>query len=348
MAGAVNSTILAMMNEPSEGATLTWINIAIGFTFILLNVGLSTAFRLGLGTSLLIAAVRCTGQLAAVATVLHQVFEHRNPWTVALVAFVLNLLGTIEVVVNKSSRTFKNMFIAVLVVMLGSTIPVSIIGASFAMSVTPFWEPIQYIPIVGMLCGSAIAGVVMTVNYLLKELQESKDKVEIILAFGGSRLEACRPLAISALKIALTQPINQMSVIGIIAIPGMMTGAILGGASVQQAARLQMIIMFMITASTTLASVLTAGAVIAVTLDSQHRIRGDRIFKKGKSWFMLIPEWTAGQWGKVKHFKIEVMSPRTKMMELKSTLGAWKSAKRRAKEENEGSEDQEMLLRNVA
>lgn len=86
MAGAVNGTILAMMSEPSEGATLTWINIAIGFTFILLNVGLSTAFRLGLGTSLLIAAVRCTGQLAVVATVLHQVFEHRNPWTVALVA----------------------------------------------------------------------------------------------------------------------------------------------------------------------------------------------------------------------------------------------------------------------
>lgn len=139
-----------------------------------------------------------------------------------------------------------------------------------------------------------------------------------------------------------------MSVIGIIAIPGMMTGAILGGASVQQAARLQMIIMFMITASTTLASVLTAGAVITVTLDSQHRIRGDRIFKKGKSWFMLIPEWMASQWGKVKHFKIEAMSPRTKMMELKSTLGAWKSGKRRGKEENEGSEDQEMLLRNVA
>lgn len=138
-----------------------------------------------------------------------------------------------------------------------------------------------------------------------------------------------------------------MSVIGIIAIPGMMTGAILGGASVQQAARLQMIIMFMITASTTLASVLTAGAVIAVTLDSEHRVRGDRISKKGKSWFMMIPGWMTGQWGKVKGLKITAMSPKMKMKELKSTLGAWKSGKNR-EQEDEGNEDQQMLLRNVA
>lgn len=74
------------------------------------------------------------------------------------------------------------------------------------------------------------------------------------------------------------------SVLGIIAIPGMMTGAILGGSSVQQAARLQMIIMFMITASTTLASVFVSFAAIGVTVDKQHRIRGDRIESNGKGW----------------------------------------------------------------
>lgn len=57
----------------------------------------------------------------------------------------------------------------------------------------------------------------------------------------------------------------------------MMTGAILGGASVQQAAKLQMIIVFMISSSTCLATVFTTFAVIAVTVDSQHRIRMDRV-----------------------------------------------------------------------
>lgn len=59
-----------------------------------------------------------------------------------------------------------------------------------------------------------------------------------------------------------------------------MTGAILGGSSVQQAARLQMIIVFMISASTTLASIFTTFSVIIMTVDSQHIIRTDRIDEK--------------------------------------------------------------------
>lgn len=108
-------------------------------------------------------------------------------------------------------------------------------------------------------------------------------------------MEACRPIAKEALRTALTPVINQMrcaidptyvdlpdqemlfSVLGIIAIPGMMTGAILGGSSVKQAAKLQMIIMFMISSATTMASIFTTIAVIAVTVDGEHRIRVDRI-----------------------------------------------------------------------
>ena len=67
------------------------------------------------------------------------------------------------------------------------------------------------------------------------------------------------------------------SVIGIIAIPGMMTGAILGGSSVEQAARLQMIIMFMISSSTALSSIVTTIFALGVVVDTEHRVRADRI-----------------------------------------------------------------------
>ncbi|PPQ66903.1 hypothetical protein CVT24_008518 [Panaeolus cyanescens] len=269
---------------------LSWLNVGIGMTFILFDIGVSSVFRLGIGLSLLIAALRCIGQLAVVATLLQQVFENKNPWTVSLISFVLNFLGTFETVVHKSPRRFQHMFPAVLIAMLGSTIPISILGAKFAMSVQPFWTPIQYIPIVGMLCGATISGIVVAVGHILKEFQESRDKVEIYLAFGATRMEACRPTAIQALKLALTPPINNMSVLGIISIPGMMTGAILGGSSVQQAARLQMIIMFMITASTTLASIFTTFAALSVVVDTENRIRPDRITYQSQS-FLNIKEW---------------------------------------------------------
>ena len=84
------------------------------------------------------------------------------------------------------------------------------------------------------------------------------------------------------------------SVIGIIAIPGTMTGAILGGSSVHQAAKLQIIIMFMITASTVLASVFITFAAIVMVVDREHRVRSDRINDK-KLVLYRVKDWNVGE-----------------------------------------------------
>ncbi|KAJ3803377.1 UPF0014 family [Lentinula aff. detonsa] len=270
------------MVSPSsnEDVELTWLNVALAFGFITFNVIFSYVFDLGVGVSLLVAATRCVVQLAIVGTLLQKVFETNNPWAVAGIAFLLNLMGTFEIVVNKSNKRHQNMFPSVLFSLLASTIPISIIGVRFAMSITKFWEPSQYIPVVGMLCGSTINGVVVSITYILKEMQENRDRVEMYLAFGASRTEACKPILVDALRLALTPTINQMSVLGIISIPGMMTGAILGGSSVERAAKLQMIIMFFLSASTALASICSAGYAISVVVDRDHRIRQDKIYSK--------------------------------------------------------------------
>jgi len=270
-----------MDSEPGAGSNdLAWGNVGLAFAFIVFDAFISMFFGLGVGGSLVTSAVRCVLQLSVVALILQKIFETNNPWGVAGIAFLLNLMGTIETVVNKAKLRYTNMFPTVLLGMLGSTIPVSIIGIRFAMAVDPFWQPSQYIPIVGMLCGSTISGIVVSVSYVLKELNENRDKVEMYLAFGASRFEACKPIAKEALRLALTPNINQMSVLGIIAIPGMMTGAILGGSSVQQAARLQMVIMFMISSCTALSSIVTTVLALSIVVDAEHRVRPDRIDKR--------------------------------------------------------------------
>jgi len=110
--------------EDSGQPTLTWTNVGFGLAFILIDVGISTVFRLGVGLSLLIAALRCIGQLGVVATILQQVFENKDPWLVALISceyfllslhyfhtkdtlVVLNFLGTFE---TGASRVFHHGF----------------------------------------------------------------------------------------------------------------------------------------------------------------------------------------------------------------------------------------------
>ena len=73
-----------------------------------------------------------------------------------------------------------------------------------------------------------------------------------------------------------------------------MTGAILGGASVQQAARLQMVIMFMIAASSALTAIFVTVAALATVVDSEHRVRVSRVDPR-KHWIWRARE-RAGEW----------------------------------------------------
>ncbi|KDN50631.1 hypothetical protein RSAG8_01129, partial [Rhizoctonia solani AG-8 WAC10335] len=251
---------------------LNWLNVGIGFCFVAVDAVVSYGLGLGVGTSLVSAAIRCTVQLSIMALILQSVFEASSPWAVAGISCLLLVLGSFETVANKSKYRFSGMskyrFSGMLpstfVAMAISTIPVSIIGTRFAMSETEFWAAEKYIPILGMLCGSTISGIVVATTSVLKELHENRDKVETYLAFGASRYEACKPIATSALRV-----------IGLISIPGMMTGAILGGASVDQAAKLQMVIMFMINAS-----IVGMFSALYRAVDDCARIRSDRIFSE--------------------------------------------------------------------
>ncbi len=70
----------------NSGDNLTWYNVGLAFSFIALNAVISKIFHLGIGVSLVTAAVRCMVQLALVATLLQSVFETDNPWAVAAIA----------------------------------------------------------------------------------------------------------------------------------------------------------------------------------------------------------------------------------------------------------------------
>jgi ABC-type iron transport system FetAB permease component len=75
-----------MAELPTDSTHLDWANVGLGFSFVLFNALVSTSLQLGVGSSLLSAAIRCVVQLALVALVLQKVFETNNPWAVAGIA----------------------------------------------------------------------------------------------------------------------------------------------------------------------------------------------------------------------------------------------------------------------
>ncbi|GAA5795287.1 hypothetical protein HPULCUR_000642 [Helicostylum pulchrum] len=275
---ATNITVSA--EQPpghSSAPPLTWVNVAIASSFILVNGGISMVLGLQLEKTLIIAAIRCLIQLTLMGFVLEDVFKTRHPALVMLMTFVLIFLGAYETVYNKSKQTYKGMFLSVLISSGVSTLVVGIVGARYAMGQDPFWTPEIFIPTMGMLLGNAMSGMAVAISSCLSSVGTRKEQIETYLSFGASRWEAGQSIAIEAVRLAMLPTINQMSVIGLIAIPGMMTGQLISGTPMKDAVMYQQIIMFMISASTALGVLYAVVSCVAVLIDNRHRLRPEKI-----------------------------------------------------------------------
>ena len=139
----------------------------------------------------------------------------------------------------------------------------------------------QYvIPMAGLLLGNSISAVSLGVSAVVAEAAENRGRIEQLLALGATRWEAGRPLLRRALVTAMTPVLNQMSVVGVVAIPGMMTGQILGGAAPELAARYQMVVLFGIAGTVCAAAVAACLLALSSVIDDNHCVRQDRVMER--------------------------------------------------------------------
>lgn len=145
----------------------------------------------------------------------------------------------------------------------------------------PRWDPQYVIPICGMLLGNCISGVSLTVNNLTRDIVDSGQReIELLLSFGASGWESMARLTQDAIGAGTTPIINNMNVIGLVSIPGMMTGQILGGSSITEAAHYQILIMYLIATTLFLAVFTNVFILYRVAFDAgKHTLRIDRFIE---------------------------------------------------------------------
>ncbi|KAJ1727319.1 hypothetical protein LPJ61_004633 [Coemansia biformis] len=252
-------------------------NVGIAALLLALNVGLSTWLGLGMSKSVIIAAVRCSVQLTALGMILKQVFETNNPIYIMGMAIILGVLAALEVSRWRARRRIPGLFWGVFVSILGSCLAAALFGNAFSLNMDPAYTASKFIPTIGMLFGSSLIGVSIGVDSITEKVDNERGRIESMLTFGASRWEVVQPLTADALRAALAPVITNLSVTGLISIPGVMTGWVLGGADVLQASRYQQIILFMITASTASSTLLAVLYCAYVLVDKLPVLRVDRI-----------------------------------------------------------------------
>ena len=235
------------MGDPVE---LTYGQVALAASLILVNGAISLWLRLGLSRTLLWASLRATTQLLLVGLVLEWVFRLDRLEGVLVVASVMTLIAGVTANGRNGYRYPGIGWNTILSVWASGWLV-----AGFALLVvirdeSSWYRPQFAIPLLGMILGNTLNGITVGLNAFTESLYGQRAGVETRLALGASRREAALPLIRKSLRLGMMPIINSMLVVGIVSLPGMMTGQILSGTAPIEAVKYQIVILFLIASGT--------------------------------------------------------------------------------------------------
>jgi putative ABC transport system permease protein len=255
--------------------------LALAASLIAINGLISVAFRLNLERTLAIATLRMVVQLAAVGLVLRLVFEASSAWVTLAAGLTMAAVAGFESV-GRLERPFKGWQAYGLgaSTLLVTGLMAALLTTGGIIGADPWYQPRVVLPILGMVLGNALTGVSLVLDTMSQSASRERGAIEARLALGAPRFEALDTIVQRALRTGLMPILNTMAAAGVVALPGMMTGQILAGVEPIEAAKYQIMILFVIAGSTALAVIVTAlGAVLLLT-DDRHRLRLDRLQSK--------------------------------------------------------------------
>lgn len=265
---------------------LSPIDVGLAGLLLAVNVVLSLTYGLGVHRSLAIAAVRMIAQLSLVGLVLAYIFASNSVWMTAVAAAVMIIAAAIEVRQRQSPRIsgfgVAGLGLAALSV-IGAGLTLYIVSvvigpvATHTPGLLTSYSPRHVLPILGMILGNALTALSLALSTLADLTRRERTSIEAQLALGRTAREAFQPVSQRAMRTAMLPVVNAMAVIGLVTLPGMMTGQILAGADPTDAAKLQIMIMFAISAASGLGAFAAVTGGLRLLTDDRQRLRLDRL-----------------------------------------------------------------------
>lgn len=214
-----------------------------------LAIGLSAWQRLGLEWNLTIATVRTIVQLLAVGYILEIVFALQNPVAVLTIILVMVLIATL-VARNRISQKVPRLIPVVGgAIFISTALTLGYINL-LVLQPRPWYEPQYLIPLAGIILGNAMNAAAIGGERLVSTLNSSQLEIETHLSLGATPSQATAVYRREAIKAGLIPTLNAMMVVGLVTLPGIITGQILSGVPPLDAAIYQMLIMFILAFTT--------------------------------------------------------------------------------------------------
>lgn len=237
---------------------ITDYQLALSVLLIVLAGGVSAALRLGLLKPLLWGTLRTFVQLTLIGYVLTYVFSLDNAWLVLVMVVIMCGIAA-RAATGRTPNVPDYPAGLGFLSLLASTFLVGVMVVGLVIQPEPLYSARIVIPIFGMILGNSMNGIALSLDRLYGEVRARAGEVEALLAFGATPWEAVRDCIREAVRAGMTPTINSLMVVGLVSLPGMMTGQILGGADPKSAVRYQIVVMLMIAAAVAVGCLLLVG-----------------------------------------------------------------------------------------
>jgi len=255
-------------------------DVVVSLSLILLSLGLLKWFKIGLEKLLLLGTLRTFLQLAFMGYVLTFFFNQQHWSFMVILVLVMTLIASWEGYHRQKEHAIPGYFLIIFVSLLVTVIIVLGAILGFILRTKPWYYPYAMIPLAGMVIGNALTSITLSVNRFLGEMEHRENEIETFLALGAPFKAVVEAPMRVAIKAALLPAINSMMMVGLVQLPGVMTGQILAGVDPLVAIRYQIMIMYMWVTTATLADILVLALVSRKVITPKLQLRKDLIRSK--------------------------------------------------------------------
>lgn len=226
-------------------------SLIIASVLILIPIFISYKEHLHLEREIIWAMVRAVVQLVIVGYVLDVIFGLQSP--------IFTVLLVLIMIVNAALNTKKRgegiahvVAISFISMLVGTVITMVVLVISKAIEFTPN----EVIPVAGMVVSNSMVAISLSYRHLNLCFKNRRAEVEVKLSLGADVSQASKDILRESIKTAILPTIDSAKTLGIVSLPGMMTGLILAGASPLMAIKFQIMVTFMILSSSSISAMM--------------------------------------------------------------------------------------------
>jgi putative ABC transport system permease protein len=236
----MTAALLAATTAPALSGPVNLGDVALSISLVVVAVVISRWRQVGLEQDMVVATIRSFVQLVAIGYVLDYIFHGRGWWTAAVLVVMIVVASLTSGSRARQVPNSRPVAAASIAVATGATL-----GVLAGLRIVPV-SARALIPLGSMIITTAMNTTSLVMTRLHDDLATSRREVEARLCLGQTSHQAALPWHRAALRSGMLPSVDQTKVVGLVALPGAMTGMILAGASPLAAVRLQLVVMYML------------------------------------------------------------------------------------------------------